>query len=186
MTKRLYTAEVLEAILEDLDDDQDYDDLIMEGYDDEFSDLELEEDHADIDLPPPSPLMQCQPHLHSSPSDTSPSSSMFSSPPPATWTSISNQLKCSHSSHQWVLQWWFPSPPERSWRCLVMTWWSWWQQSNRYAKEVMGSEKFATWMKITLDDMKAWRPFLGSQSSRESTSYLQSRTTGRSTCTAVR
>ena len=26
MTKRLYTTEVLEAVLEDLDDDQDYDD----------------------------------------------------------------------------------------------------------------------------------------------------------------
>jgi hypothetical protein len=44
MTKRLYTAEkVLEAVLEDLDDDQDYDDPdepVMEGSDDEFSDLE--------------------------------------------------------------------------------------------------------------------------------------------------
>ena len=41
MTKRLYTTEkVLEAVLEDVDDDQDYDDPdepVMEGSDDEFS-----------------------------------------------------------------------------------------------------------------------------------------------------
>jgi hypothetical protein len=39
MTKRLYTAE---KVLEDLDDDQDYDDPnepVMEGSDDEFSDF---------------------------------------------------------------------------------------------------------------------------------------------------
>ena len=46
MTKRLYTAEkVLEAVLEDVDDDQDYDDPdepVMEGSDDEFSNLELD------------------------------------------------------------------------------------------------------------------------------------------------
>ena len=61
MTKRLYTAEkVLEAVLEDVDDDQDYDDPdepVMEGSDDEFSDLELDEDDADLDQAPPnSPL----------------------------------------------------------------------------------------------------------------------------------
>ena len=59
MTKRLYTAEkVLEVVLEDVDDDQDYDDpdeLVMEGSDDEFSDLKLDEDdtNADVDLSPP-------------------------------------------------------------------------------------------------------------------------------------
>ena len=61
MTKRLYTAEkVLEAVLEDVDDDQDYDDPdepVMEGSDDEFSDLELDENDADLDQAPPnSPL----------------------------------------------------------------------------------------------------------------------------------
>ena len=67
MTKRLYTAEkVLEAVLEDMDDDQDYDDPdepVMEGSDDEFSDLELDEEEtdADVDLPPPS---SCCPPAH--------------------------------------------------------------------------------------------------------------------------
>ena len=66
MTKRLYTAEkVLEAVLADVDDDQDqdYDDPdepVMEGSDDEFSDLELDED-ADLDQPPPT-LPFCHHH----------------------------------------------------------------------------------------------------------------------------
>ena len=55
MTKRLYTAEkVLGAVLTDVDDDQDYDDpdeLVMDGSDDEFSDLELEDDFDSDQLP---------------------------------------------------------------------------------------------------------------------------------------
>ena len=78
MTKRLYTAvKVLEAVLDDVDDDQDYDDPdepVMEGSDNEFSDLELDEDDFDIDIPPPN-----SPFPSSSPSAASPSLSM---PPP--------------------------------------------------------------------------------------------------------
>ena len=48
-------------MLEDMDDDQEYDDPdepVMEGSD-EFSDLELDEDdtNADVDLPPRCPLL---------------------------------------------------------------------------------------------------------------------------------
>ena len=32
-------------------------------------------------------------------------------------------------------------------------------ESNRYAEEVMGNEKFATWTKITVDEMKAFLGF---------------------------
>ena len=53
MTK-LYTAKkVLEAVLEDVNDDQDYDDPdepVMEGSDEEFSDLELNEDDPDLTI----------------------------------------------------------------------------------------------------------------------------------------
>ena len=35
-------------MLEDVDDDQDYDKPVMEGSDDEFSNLELDEDDADL------------------------------------------------------------------------------------------------------------------------------------------
>ena len=53
-------------MLEDVDDDQDYDDPdepVMEGSDDEFSDLELDEEDtdADVDLPPPAPLSPSSP-----------------------------------------------------------------------------------------------------------------------------
>ena len=48
-------------MLEDADDNQDYDDSdepVMKGSDDEFSDLELDEDDADlVQTPPNSPLM---------------------------------------------------------------------------------------------------------------------------------
>ena len=51
MTKRLHFT--LEEVLEDmLPDDEDLDDLdepMMEGSDDEFSDLEVDEDEDDID-----------------------------------------------------------------------------------------------------------------------------------------
>ena len=60
MIKRMYTAEVLKAVLEDVledvDDDQDYDDPdepVMEDSDDKFSDLELDEEDADLDQAPP-------------------------------------------------------------------------------------------------------------------------------------
>jgi hypothetical protein len=89
-------------VLEDLDDDQDYDDpdeLVMEGSDEEFSDLELDEDDADLDqLPPNSPTPSVAsplpPPLSPLP-QPSPQSLPLSSPPtspsdppsqPAMWT----------------------------------------------------------------------------------------------------
>ena len=91
MTKRLYTAEkLLEAVLEDVDDDQEYDDPdepVMEGSDDEFSNLELDGDDADLDQPPPnSPL---------SPSVASPLSSVLHPLSPLPQLST----KAHHSHH---------------------------------------------------------------------------------------
>ena len=49
MTKRLhFTLEVLEDMISD-DEDLDLDEPMMEGSDDEFSDLEVDEDEDDID-----------------------------------------------------------------------------------------------------------------------------------------
>ena len=130
-----------------MDDDQDYDDLIMEGYDDEFSDLELEEDDADVDLPPPSPLLQCQPHFHhshSSPLDTSPRSVLLhlqhgqASVEVQPFTSPVGPATVIPESPREVLEMFFGDDLMK----LMAT------ESNRYA-EVMGSEKFATWTKIT-------------------------------------
>ena len=109
MTKRLFTTErVLEAVLADDDDEMDYDDPnepIMDGSDDEFSDLEFDEDDAVHDSPPPtsplvaspllSSLLTTSPMAQGSPDNTSlpspfpssPSSNVDPPSPPATWTS---------------------------------------------------------------------------------------------------
>ena len=170
MTKRLYTAEnVLEAVPEDLDDDPD--ELVMEGSDSEFSDFKLEEDDADVGLRPPSLLMSSpssastpaplSPLPHPSPSDTSPSSSMSSSPPPATWTSNLKPAQVKSFTLPVGLATVIPESPREVFEMfftddlmkLMVT------ESNRYAEEVMGSEKFATGMKITVDEMKAFPGF---------------------------
>ena len=107
MTKRLYTMEnVLEAVLEDMDDDcKDPYEPVMEASDDEFSDLELDEDDTDIDLSPPSNLpwspslstsvpassSHTSPAGSSHPSPSSPTSN--SPPPPATWTATLNPVE---------------------------------------------------------------------------------------------
>ena len=95
---------MLEAVLEDVDDDEDHHDPVMEGSDDEFSDLELNEDDTDIDQSP-SPLPS-SPSLstsvppsssHTSPagsSHPSPSSpTPDSPPPPATRTATLNPVQ---------------------------------------------------------------------------------------------
>ena len=166
MTKRLYTAE---RVLEDLDDDQDYDDPnepLMEGSDDEFSDLELDDDDADVDLPPPSPLLlsPSTPGPVSPPSipDTPPCSSTLNSPPPpATWTRTLKPVEVKPftspvgpataipDSLREVFEMFFSDDLMQ----LMVT------ESNRYAEEVMESEKFATWTKITVDELKAFLGF---------------------------
>ena len=169
MTKRLYTAEkVLEAVLEDVEDDQDYDDPdepVMEGSDDEFSDLELDEDDtdADVDLPPPRSPLLLSPSTPSPPSPpSSPSSSMSDSPsPPATWTSTLKPVEVKPFTSPVGPTTVIPESPREVFEMffnddlmkLMVT------ESSRYAEEVMGNEKFATWTKITVDEMKAFLGF---------------------------
>ena len=104
MTKRLFTAE---NILEADDDDLEYDDpgeLMMKGSDYEFSDLEVDDDNYQLDLPPdlpdtPLPSSMSQPNSSSSalPLQLPPPFSPSHSPPPsaakykpklAKWTTI--------------------------------------------------------------------------------------------------
>ena len=168
MTKRLYTAEkVLKAVLEDVDDDQDYDDPdepVMEGSDDEFSDLELDEDDtdADVDLPPPRSPLLLSPSTPSPPSPPSPSSSMSDSPsPPATWMSTLKPVEVKPFTSPVGPAIAIPESPREVFEMffsddlmkLMVT------ESNRYAEAVMGNEKFATWTKITVDEMKAFLGF---------------------------
>ena len=166
MTKRLYTAEkVLEAVLEDVDDDQDYDpdEPVMEGSDNEFSDLELDDDTAtDVDLPPPRSPLLLSPSTPSPPSPPSLSSSMSDSPsPPATWTSTLKPVEVKPFTSPVGPATVIPESPREVFEMffsddlmqLMVT------ESNRYAEEVMRNEKFATWMKITVDEMKAFLGF---------------------------
>ena len=174
MTKRLYTAEkVLEAVLEDVDDDPD--EPVMEGSDDEFSDLELDEDDADLDqappnspltpsvasplpLPPPlSPLPQPSPQ--SSPPPTSPSSSGSPSQP-AVWTTTLKPVEVKSFNSPVGPTTAIPETPREVFEILtdkLMTLTV--TESNRYAEDVMGSEKFAKWTKITVEEMKAFLGF---------------------------
>ena len=183
MTKRLYTAEkVLEAVLEDVDDDQDYDDPdepVMEGSDDEFSDLELDEDDADLDQVPPnspltlsvaSPLPLPPPPLppplsplpQPSPQSSSPPTSPSSSPSqPAVWTTTLKPVEVKSFNSPVGPTTAISKTPREVFEIfftdelmtLMVT------ESNRYAEDVMGREKFAKWTKITVEEMKAFLGF---------------------------
>ena len=186
MTKRLYSAEkLLEAVLADVDDDHDYDDRSWKALTSfqtwNWMKMMLPPPRSPLPSspPPPSPLPSSPPSLstppplsppsHASPagsSHPSPSSSTPDSPPqPATWTSTLKpvEVKQFNSPHQSVQQQPFLSPPREVFEMffsdglmkLMVT------ESNRYAEEVMGNEKFATWTKMK------WRPFWGSWSSWE-------------------
>ena len=184
MTKRLYTAEkVLEAVLEDVDDDQDYDDPdepVMEGSDDEFSNLELDEDDADLDQAPPNSLL--------TPSVASPlllpasALSIASTLTPNLATSISTCFTIQFSIATCSVDYntetsggevifnspvgpttAIPESPREVFEIFftdeLMTMMLMVTESNRYAEDVMGSEKFAKWTKITVEEMKAFLGF---------------------------
>lgn len=185
MSKRLYTADtVLEAVLADEDDDQDYDDPlepIMEGSDDEFFDLELDEEDYQVhvtspDSPapsssnvlPPSPHSPAPsssnvspPSPHSPAPSSSPSNASQSSPQPETWTSTLKPVEVKPFNSPVGPTQAVPESPREVFELffsdnliqLIVT------ESNRYAEEVMGSQKFAQWTKLTVDEVKAFLGF---------------------------
>ena len=145
----------------------------MEGSDDEFSDLELDEDDADLDQAPPnSPLtpsvvlpLPLPPPLSPLP-QPSPQSSPQSSPPtspsePAVWTTILKPVEVKSFNSPVGPTTAIPETPREVFEIfltdelmtLMVT------ESNRYAEDVMGSEKFAKWTKITVEEMKAFLGF---------------------------
>ena len=179
MTTRLLTTDkVLETLLDSDDNDQDYDDPnepIMEGSDDEFSDLELD-DEPDYDLPPPlsplaSPQSPTSPSFQASPTSpvsplspqASPHSSPSSSSPsqPATWTSTLKPVQIKPFNSPVGPTRAIPETPKEIFELFFTD--DLMQQmvleSNRYAEQVMGNEKFAKWTKITVDEMKAFLGF---------------------------
>ena len=191
MTKRLFSTErVLEALLADDEDDIDCDDPnepIMDGSDDDFSDLEFDEDDAIDDLPQPT-----SPVLSSPPASTSTCSQPTSNPllssllchspaspqvpphhspsispspvppaPPAAWTSTIAPVEIKQFNSPVGPTTHIPESPKEVFelffsddlmQLMVL-------ESNRYAEEVMGSEKFQKWTKISVEEMKAFLGF---------------------------
>ena len=137
-----------EDVLEELEDDFDVDEPMMPGSDDEFSDLEdiedIDDDNDSLDTPNPPPPNQ------NSASDTLPSWSTTLTPvtvPPFT-SPVGPKVPIPESPSDTFEMMFTPAFLDT----MV-------QQSNLYAKEVMGDEKYTTWEKITTDELKAYLGF---------------------------
>ena len=200
MTKRqrLTLNEVLDDVLSDSDDDyDDPDEPMMEGSDDEFSDLELEDD--DMEMNTNNPSTPAAAHIHTSPSSTlSQTTSTRSSPaPPSPSTSIGDDSLSSppginiSNYNQTAYLFGHSVEPPTTWseelkpvtirdfasrvgpavdipespmetfelfysedlqKMIV-------DESNRYARQVMGDEKYRDWTKITVEELKAFFGF---------------------------
>ena len=156
------TAEnVLDAVLSD--DEDEFDDPgepIMEGSDDEFSDLEGVGDDDDDNCtdPPgdtsngsdPTPLPQSSEGSPSSSQPTSWSSNLTRvTINPFPITSLAGPTLTLPTSPLEIFKLFF----HHDLVCVLV------EESNRYAKEVMGDEKFSTWNPITGDEIKAFLGF---------------------------
>ena len=185
-----------------LSDDDDYDDPdepMMEGSDDEFSDLELEDDDDDMEMDTDTPSTPAAAHTHTSPSLTTssrsssapPSPSTLGSPsigdarspgtnissinnynpmaslfghsvePPATWSEDLKPVTISDFASRVGPAVVIPESPRETFklfysedlqRMIV-------DESNRYARQVMGEEKYAEWTKITVEELWAFLGF---------------------------
>ena len=138
-----------EAMLQELglEDDYDADEPMMPGSD-EFSDLEDVEDDDDSDTPPPPP-----------PSDApTPSSDT-----PPCWSATLNPVTIPPFTSPVGPKVTIPESPSNTFQLMLMftpaLLDSIVEQSNMYAKEVMGEEKFSSWEKITSEEMKAYLRF---------------------------
>ena len=177
MTKRLYRAEqVLDALLSD-DEDFDLDDPdepIMEGSDDEFSDMELASDdeyeqEGENEGSPSSPqppdhfgmstLSSLSPSPQSSPSPSVPTSP---TPPCApVWTNTLNPVTIQPFTSPVGPTVPIPESPVDVFDLfftddiLQKTV----EESNRYAQQVMGQEKYDNWRKITIPELRAHMGF---------------------------
>ena len=147
MARRLTT----EAVVDELELDDDFDEPIMEGSDDEFDDIEdvyLEDAEEDNDgdnhgAAPPQP----------SPTDMRSSSS--GSPP--SWSSTLTPVTIPPFSSPVGPTVDIPESPintfELSFTCDLLD--DIMKQTNLYAKEVMGEEKYSAWSTITKEELRA-------------------------------
>ena len=156
---------------EDIDELDDPDELIMEGSDDEFSDLgEVEEDEDDDNLFPTT-SSPCSSEVHTSPScitPTSPSITHHNTHTPTntdnctSWSSILNPVTIKpfrspvgptipiSASPLEVFQLFFSEDLMEN---IV-------RECNRYASQVMGDEKFQEWRAMNVDELKAFLGFI--------------------------
>ena len=145
----------------------------MEASDDDFSDLELDEDDADLDQPPPnSPFticsfttFQCATSTlicHAKAHQSSPPSSPFDSPSQrAMLTRTLKPVEVKSFNSPVGLTTAIPESPREVFEMfftddlmkLMVT------ENNRYAEDIMGSEKFAKWTEITVEEMKTFLEF---------------------------
>ena len=149
MARRAWTVEdVLEAILEDEDLD-DPNERMLEGSDDEFSDLEMEEDEDDDEL---------------ASSLCSSISSVLSSPAtstlPTSWSSSLKQVNIREFTSPVGPTVDIPASPLEAFELFFTTdlLQRIVEESNRYARQVMG-ERSDAWNEMTLNDLKAYLGF---------------------------
>ena len=184
-------------MLSDNDEYDDPDEPMMEGSDNEFSDLELEDDDMEMDTDNPSTPARAD-HIYTSPSLTTstrsspapPSRSALGSPsigdasppgtnisstnnynpmvylfghsaePPATWSEDLKPVTISDFASRVGPAVDIPESPMETFELfysdlqkMIV------DESNRYATQVMGDEKYADWTKITVEELKAFFGF---------------------------
>ena len=166
MTKRLYSTEETPSAVFVEDDDQeckDLDEPMLDGSDDEFLTWNWRKVmtchyHHHLYLTPHPQAHRHTPHpqahLHPSPTSSPPDlpSTWSTSLKPVTVKSFDSPVGPTFAvleSAKEVFELFFSADLTQ----LVV------DESNRYAEQVMGSEKFTRWNKITVDEFKAYLGF---------------------------
>ena len=143
----LTTEDVLEEL--ELDNDFDADEPVMPGSDDEFSDLEdIDDDDEDIDIID-----------HSATPNSPPSNAQGSTLP--TWSSTLTPVTIQPFTSPVGPKVSIPESPSDTFQLMftpgfldtIVT------QTNLYAKEVMGEDKYRSWVKITREELRAYIGF---------------------------
>ena len=148
---RLMTAEDVMDELDLEDDYEDFDEPMMPGSDDEFSDCDLEdeddEDFSDDEqTTPPSPTQQASSTTLALPTDWS--SNLTSLTIGDFSSSVGPTVPVPETASEVFDLMFTPSFLDT----IV-------EQSNLYAEQVMGQEKYASWEKITTEELRAYLGF---------------------------
>ena len=177
------TEDILaELELGDGDENDDLDEPMMTGSDDEFSDCDLDENDGDdnnydsawvptspqpqpgassTSLSPPPSSPQSSSSTPPSPPPSSPQRSSSTPPSSPQWSSSLNSVSISDFTSPVGPTVTIPECPlevfERMFTPSLMD--AIVEQTNLYAKEVMGGEKYDAWYKVTTEELKAYFGF---------------------------